>query len=171
MSNYAAIKPNSIADGPGVRVSVFLSGCHFHCPDCHNAVAWDFAYGKPFTEQTYAEVLSLLSRPYIQGLTILGGEPLAPENLQTTCWLTQACNDVWLYTGYAWEELQERIHSEPILATILSNITVLVDGLYVAAKRDITLAFRGSTNQRIIEVQPSLAEGHIVLSPLMDRKE
>lgn len=169
--NYADIKYCDVANGKGVRVSLFVSGCTHHCKGCFNEEAWDFQYGKPFTEDTIRQVMTYLDRPYIAGLSLLGGEPFERVNQQGLLPLLRQVKEkfpeknIWCYTGYdfekdilgwmdgEWEETKE----------ILSYIDILVDGEFVEAKKNPGLQFRGSSNQRIIEVQASLAEGRIVL--------
>ncbi len=159
--NYATIKPVDIANGEGVRVSLFVSGCTHHCKGCFNQVAWDFDYGQPFTSEVERDVINLCDRPYIRGLSLLGGEPLDPNNIEplfTLCRnLKQIFPDktIWLYTGYEWESIK---HLE-----ILQYIDVLVDGRFVQELRNLRLKFRGSSNQRIIDVQKSLESGMTIL--------
>lgn len=149
--NYGRIKKNDIANGPGVRVSLFVSGCRNHCPGCFNPETWDFAYGEPFTEKTEKEIISALSHPWIQGLSILGGEPMEPENQRVLLPFLKRVHalcpgkDVWLYTGCTWERVKG--------ARILRWVDVLVDGPFIESEKDITLAFRGSRNQRIIHLE------------------
>ncbi|MDD6440114.1 MAG: anaerobic ribonucleoside-triphosphate reductase activating protein [Lachnospiraceae bacterium] len=161
---YANIKGVDVADGPGVRVSLFVSGCRHHCRECFNAMAWDFQYGKPYTEETQAELLRLLSPVYIQGLTLLGGEPFEPENQRVLVKLlrkvreTYPEKDIWCYTGYTYEKdlLSDSVSSTGVKVRtevtdeMLSYIDCLVDGEFVLEKKDSTLLFRGSSNQRLI---------------------
>lgn len=158
--NYATIKEYDIANGPGVRVSLFVSGCRHHCKGCFNPETWIFDYGNPFTEETAAKIITELSAPYIQGLSLLGGEPFEPENQPVlTEFLKKvrdACpgKDIWCYTGYLYDvDLVKggRVYT-PYTDTMLSYLDVLVDGEFVEAKKDITLVFRGSSNQRIIDL-------------------
>lgn len=151
--NIAKIKPCDIANGPGVRVSVFVSGCRRHCKGCHNAEAWDFGYGEPYTEQTKEYILELLEPDYINGITILGGEPFEEENepeVAELLWdvVNKTQKSVWVYTGYTLEEVMrpERMSS------ILTAADVLVDGEYRENERDVTLKYRGSRNQRVIDM-------------------
>ncbi len=161
MSNIAGIIPVDIADGIGVRVGVFLSGCPHRCPNCFNAEAWDKDYGKPID---YAYISALLNKPYIQGVSVLGGEPLTDYNLYATKAIARlarmADKDVWVYTGYTWEELEDRNLNN---ALVLGDIDVLVDGRFVQSLADKRLAFRGSSNQRIIDVQASITTGKLTL--------
>lgn len=156
--NYAEIKPFDIADGPGVRVSLFVSGCRHHCKGCFNQMTWDFEYGQPFTQETQAQILEALKPDYIQGFTLLGGEPFEPENQAVLAGLlrkireTYPGKDIWCYTGYTYEtDLMEggKVHTA-VTDEMLSCIDLLVDGEFVEELKDITLLFRGSSNQRLI---------------------
>lgn len=170
--NYANIKTCDIANGVGVRTSLFVSGCTHHCPGCFNASAQDFQYGKPFTRETEDFLLAELGKTYIAGLTLLGGEPFEPENqrallpfvrrVRTEC----AGKTVWAFSGYTWEELTGNSHACAcceVTDALLSLVDVLVDGEFVEAQKDISLRFRGSANQRIIDVPASRRAGKIVL--------
>ena len=166
--NYATIKNCDIANGPGVRVSLFVSGCTHRCPGCFNEVAWDFNYGQPFTEETIASVLEMLRPSYIKGLTLLGGEPFEPRNQADVVKLLRRIKaelpekSIWAFSGYLFEAdmLSGRIGD---LTEYLSYLDVLVDGPFVQAKKNMNLRFRGSENQRIIDVKASLAEGRTIL--------
>ncbi len=158
--NYGNIKKYDIADGPGVRVTLFVSGCRHHCKGCFNAETWDFNYGQPYTEETEAEILEALKPDYIQGLTLLGGEPFEPENQVELVKLLRKVReiypkkDIWSYTGFIYDrDLMEggRAFTE-VTAEMLSYIDVLVDGPFIEAERDLTLVFRGSRNQRILKL-------------------
>lgn len=158
--NYGNIKECDIADGPGVRVSLFVSGCRHHCKGCFNKETWDFGYGKPYTRETEDEIIRLLAPSYIQGLTLLGGEPFEPENQKELTGLlrrvrkTYPDKDIWCYTGYLYDvDLPEggKVHTE-VTDEMLSYIDVLVDGEFIEEEKDVTLVFRGSRNQRIIEL-------------------
>ena len=158
--NYGNIKECDIADGPGVRVSLFVSGCRHHCKGCFNKETWDFDYGMPYTKETEDEIIRLLAPSYIQGLTLLGGEPFEPENQKQLAGLlkrvreTYPDKDIWCYTGYLYDvDLPEggRVHTE-VTEEMLSYIDVLVDGEFIEEEKDVTLVFRGSRNQRIIEL-------------------
>jgi len=169
--NYATIKYYDIANGPGVRTSVFVSGCRHHCPGCFNAVAWDFDYGQPFDKPTRNEVFASCQPDYIAGLSLLGGEPMEPENQRELLPFVRNFKalypnkTVWCYSGYTWEQLTGK---EPSLARceatdeLLSLLDVLVDGEFVQAKHDISLRFRGSSNQRLLDVKKTLAAGEPV---------
>lgn len=168
--NYAVIKKQDIANGPGVRVSLFVSGCRHRCPGCFNRVAWDFHYGQPFTEQTEQEILSALQPDYIQGISLLGGEPFEPENqsslLQFLIKLRSAFpqKNVWCYTGFDFEKdlLPGRVGDAKICRALLQQIDVLVDGRFIEAQKDPSLLFRGSANQRILDVPLALKFGKAV---------
>lgn len=168
MSYYATIKATDIADGHGVRVAVFLSGCPHHCPGCFNSEAWDYTYGQPFTEKTMNEIKSMLDKPYIQGVTLLGGEPLDPKNIETSAQIAAMAKsldkDVWVYTGYSFETIREcALYRNAFddfcigCTEILLNCDVMVDGRFEQDLADKRLVFRGSSNQRIIDVQATLA--------------
>ena len=167
--NYGAIKNCDIANGEGVRVSLFVSGCRNHCPGCFQPETWDFGYGQSFTTETEAELLRLLEPCYINGLTLLGGDPFEPENQCALLPFLRRIKTVlprktvWAYTGYTWEQLTSGKHrvSLPETMELLSMIDVLVDGPFIEAKKDIRLRFRGSSNQRVIEVQRSIAAGQV----------
>ena len=167
--NYGTIKNCDIANGEGVRVSLFVSGCRNHCPGCFQPKTWDFGYGQPFTAETEAELLRLLGLSYINGLTLLGGDPFEPENQRFLLPFLRKMkaalprNTVWAYTGYTWEQLTSGKHrvSLPETMELLSIIDVLVDGPFIETKKDIRLRFRGSSNQRVIDVQRSIAAGQV----------
>lgn len=168
--NYAAIKPCDIANGPGCRVSLFVSGCRRHCPGCFNQEAQDFSYGKPFTRNTFWKLISELEQNYISGLSILGGEPLEPENLMDIFSLVQEVRykipkkTIWLYTGFTLEELLQREENyRRLTQEILRHLDILVDGPFIEAQKNISLQFRGSENQRIINLRKSRAERKLVL--------
>lgn len=163
--NLSGINYESFADGEGVRVSVFVSGCHRHCPGCFNKEAQDFCFGDSLTQDVYAEIFERLNKPYISGLTMLGGEPMDEENVEGTYQIVMLAKmlgkTVWVYSGYTIEELWLRMNSR--IGDILRNTDVLVDSPFILEQRDTTLAFRGSSNQRIIDVQESLQAGEVVL--------
>ena len=168
---YAEIKRCDSANGPGVRTTLFVSGCSHHCKGCFNEVAWDFKYGEPFTEQTIQELLLMLEPPHIKGITILGGEPFEPENQPAVLKLlrqvkaTYPDKSVWVFSGYLLDRdiLSGRLGPWEITREYLSYVDVLVDGPFVLEKKNLTLRFRGSSNQRIIQVPATLAKGEIVL--------
>ncbi|MBE6642923.1 MAG: anaerobic ribonucleoside-triphosphate reductase activating protein [Clostridia bacterium] len=163
--NYGEIKNVDIANGTGVRVSIFVSGCTHHCKGCFNPETWNFDFGQPYTQQTEDELIDLLRPDYIQGLSLLGGEPFEPENQKALVALLKRVRqelpnkNIWCYTGYLFEELIGKKPSRAFTDTsleMLSLIDVLVDGEFVEEKKDISLKFRGSSNQRIIDVKESL---------------
>lgn len=167
--HYADIKKVDVANGPGVRVSLFVSGCTHHCEECFNPETWDFDYGAPFGETEIEKILTLLSPDHIRGLSLLGGEPFEPENQPAVLELVHRVRKelpqktIWCYSGYLYEELAAgKIgdHSRELL----EGLDVLVDGPFVLAKKDLGLRFRGSSNQRIIDVPASLEAGAAVLS-------
>ena len=166
--NYADIRPIDVANGPGIRVSVFVSGCTHACPECFNPEAWDFAYGRPFTQAEVEQVLQALERPYIRGLSLLGGEPFHPRNQGAVLELVRQVRerfpekDIWCYTGYLFEDLAAGQVGEHGWE-LLERLDVLVDGPFVAAQKNLGLRFRGSSNQRILEVRSSLERGEPVL--------
>lgn len=169
--NYATIKNCDIANGPGVRVSLFVSGCRHHCKGCFNAIAWDFDYGEPFTQDTIDRILNMLAPKHIKGITLLGGEPFEPENQPAIVELLRQIKakfpekSVWAFSGYLFDEdiLAGKLGPWEITQEYISYIDVLVDGRFVEEKKDLSLRFRGSSNQRIIDVRASLAAGEIVL--------
>ena len=166
--NYATIKNCDIANGPGVRVSLFVSGCTHRCPGCFNEVAWDFGYGEPFTQQTIDAILKMLKPDYIAGLTLLGGEPFEPENQPAIVELLRQVRaayprkSIWAFSGYLFDRdiLSGRLGDT---GEYLRYLDVLVDGPFVLAKKNLNLRFRGSENQRLIDVPASLKTGQIVL--------
>ena len=169
--NYAAIKWADVANGPGVRVSLFVSGCTHRCPGCFNPEAWDFAYGQPFTQTEEDRILAALAPAHIKGLSLLGGEPFEPDNQRVLLPLLRRVRGelpgktVWCYSGYTLdgELLRPSRPRCEVPDELLSLLDVLVDGEFVAAQKDLSLRFRGSSNQRIIDVPRSLAVGQIVL--------
>lgn len=169
--NYAEIKNCDIANGPGVRVSLFVSGCTHHCPGCFNEVAWDFGYGRPFTEETEEEILTMLSPAYIKGLTLLGGEPFEPENQLGLLPLLRKIKErlpgksIWAFSGYLFDRdlLPGHVGDPAVTQEILSDLDVLVDGPFLLARKNLSLRFRGSDNQRLIDVPKSLQRGEVVL--------
>ena len=175
--NYGEIKNYDIANGEGVRVSLFVSGCTHHCKNCFNPETWSFEYGKPFTKETEDYIIECLSPDYIDGLSLLGGEPFEPQNQEVLLpFLRKVKNElpnknIWCYTGYLFDSelLSESRARCEFTDEMLSLIDVLVDGEFVQALHDISLAFRGSSNQRIIDVQKSLETGEIKLHNLMSR--
>ncbi len=169
--NYAEIKPVDVANGTGVRVSLFVSGCPHHCKGCFNEETWDYEFGKPYTDDQTRYIISCLDKSYIRGFTLLGGEPFAPKNQQEVLKLLadikQALpnKDIWCYTGYDFDrDLKGDFAEENKLTqAILKLIDVLVDGPFVLSLKNPALKFRGSSNQRIIDVKSSLKNGTTVL--------
>lgn len=166
--NYAQIKRVDVANGPGVRVSLFVSGCPHHCAGCFNPETWDFTFGAKFEPQQEKEILQSLQPTHIQGLSLLGGEPFAPENQQTVLTLVRAVRrelpekDIWCYTGYLFENLRDGVVGD-CSQLLLKELDVLVDGPFILDRKNLGLRFRGSDNQRIIRVKDSLAAGQICL--------
>ena len=166
--NYATIKNCDIANGPGVRVSLFVSGCTHRCPGCFNEVAWDFAYGEPFTQEIIDGIFDMLRPAYIRGLTLLGGEPFEPQNQGAIVELLRQVKrelpekSIWAFSGYLFDRdiLSGRLGD---CSEYLSYLDVLVDGPFIEAKKNLSLRFRGSENQRLIDVPASLAAGAVVL--------
>ena len=160
--NYATIKYFDIANGEGVRTSLFVSGCRRHCPFCFNEAAWNFKAGKPFTSEVESKIIASLEAPYIDGFSILGGEPMEPENQQGLVSFVERVRErfprasgktIWCYTGDRLEDLMEGgVHYTSATDRLLACIDILVDGMFVQDLKDITLRFRGSSNQRIIDV-------------------
>ncbi len=170
--NYGEIKKNDISNGIGVRTSLFVSGCRHHCKDCFNAQTWDFGFGEAFTEQTMMEILESCEPDWINGLSLLGGEPFEPENQRVLLPFLVMFKekfpdkDIWCYSGFTFEEITGRAKSRAktdVSAEMLSLIDVLVDGRFEESKKDISLKFRGSSNQRIINIKKTLSEKRIVL--------
>lgn len=170
--NYATIKTCDIANGPGVRTSLFVSGCTHHCRNCFNEAAWDFGYGAPFVKEVRNEIFASCAADYVAGLSLLGGEPFEPENQPELLAFVRnfkalyPSKTVWCYSGYTWEQLTGAVPSRAAGETareLLALLDVLVDGEFVQAQYDISLRFRGSANQRLIDVPKSLAAGQVVL--------
>lgn len=168
--NYSDIKYCDIANGVGVRSTLFVSGCRNHCEGCFNPDTWNFAAGQLFAQEVEDALVESLAPAYVAGLTVLGGEPMEPENQEAVLALLRrvkaecAGKTIWLYTGFTWEEIMEgpsRAHTS-VAAELLALVDVLVDGRFVLAQKDISLRFRGSANQRIIDVPATLAAGQIV---------
>lgn len=161
MARFNKIRKMDISNGPGVRVSIFFQGCHFHCKGCFNSETWDFTLGNPFDEGTINKVLEVASPLYIKGLSILGGEPLYKDNLDATIGLCKAFKEkypnknIWLWTGFTWETIEDK--------RVLEYLDVLVDGQFKEDLHDPRLKWCGSSNQRVIDVSKSLKEGKIIL--------
>ncbi|MGN1234462.1 MAG: anaerobic ribonucleoside-triphosphate reductase activating protein [Christensenellaceae bacterium] len=169
--NYAKIRACDVANGEGVRTSLFVSVCRNHCKNCFNPETWDFSYGEPFTQECAEKILTYLAPDYISGFSLLGGEPFEPENQAPLAELLSRIKEaypqksVWCYTGYDLEKdlLSGRLGDRETVLKMLSRIDVLVDGRFVEELKDLNLRFRGSSNQRVIDVQRTLREGEIVL--------
>ena len=167
---YGMIKKSDVADGPGVRVSLFVSGCRHHCEGCFNAETWDFKYGDVYTAEVEEEILRAMEPSYISGFTFLGGEPMEPENRPFVFSLAKKLREkypektIWLYSGYLYDtEMLEWAKTDEIVKSLLPLIDVIVDGEFHIWEKNLGLKFRGSSNQRLIDVQKSLAEGKVVL--------
>lgn len=169
--HYATIKYCDIANGPGTRTSLFVSGCRNKCKGCFNEIAWDFSYGDVFDENTIADILQSLQSKYIAGLSLLGGEPMEPENQGPLLDLVRRVRKqfpnktIWCYTGTVYEKAlcENKSHWTEHTQELLSLLDVLVDGPFIQDKADITLRFRGSSNQRLIDMPKTLASGKVVL--------
>ena len=168
--NYANIKDFDIANGPGIRISLFVSGCTHHCKGCFNKEAWDFDYGQPFTQETIEQIIRMLKPAYVKGLTLLGGEPFEPQNQGAIVELLRRVKaeypqkSIWAFSGYLFDKdiLSGRLGDWEITKEYLSYLDVLVDGPFIEDKKDLMLRFRGSSNQRLIDVPKSLACGNVV---------
>lgn len=169
--NYAELKKNDIANGSGVRVSLFVSGCPHHCKGCFNEETWDASFGQVFDEKVVEEIITALEPAYVRGLTLLGGEPMTKENQRGLIPLLRRVKqeypdkDIWCYTGYVYDKdiLENMLPNWEETKEFLSCIDVLVDGPYVEALKDWSLKFRGSSNQRIICIPESLKQGKTIL--------
>lgn len=167
---YAQIREMDISNGEGVGVSLFVQGCRFHCKNCFNQETWDFNGGEEFTPKVFNDFLDLIHKPYITRISILGGEPLEHENLGVLYHLIKQIKfenpdkKIWIYSGYTYEELMnEHLYMNDDRQFILKNCDVLVDGRFEEDKKDLTLKFRGSSNQRVIDIQKSLQKGELIL--------
>lgn len=166
--NYSQLIACDTANGEGIRTSLFVSGCTNHCPGCFNQEAQDFSYGKPYTQDTENMLLDCVKQPYISGLSILGGDPLCQDDmgLITLNFLTHKVHSlgktVWLWTGFKWEDFNFT-NNFSLQSLLLSACDVVVDGPFIEAEKDLSLAFRGSRNQRIIDVRKTLGKGEIIL--------
>lgn len=169
--NYATIKWYDVSNGPGVRVSLYVSGCRNHCKNCFNPETWDFCYGEPFTREVEDKIINALAPEYIKGFTLLGGDPFEPENAEALVPFMERLrkkypeNSVWCFTGYDYEAdlLTGKKGDIDTNIRLLSTLDVLVDGKFVEELKDLNLLFRGSSNQRIILVRPSLEKDEVVL--------
>lgn len=181
--NYAGLVQDDLANGPGIRVSLFVSGCNRHCKNCYNQEAQAFDYGQPYTSETAKNILELVAKSHCSGLSILGGEPLDQDSnsLIGLIALAQEVHklgkNVWLWTGYTWEEVFDKIVTDPeacnmrpyLQQILLSEVDVVVDGPFIEDSKDLSLAFRGSSNQDIIDVKKTLANGYVTLAEYMIR--
>ena len=168
--NYATIKYNDIGNGPGIRTSLFVSGCTHHCKGCFNSIAWDFDYGDPFDKRVEDEIIDSLRKSHIKGITLLGGEPFEPQNQGPLVELTDRIRkelpdkDIWCFSGYTIEEMiSGKLSAYSTTMRLLKNIDVLVDGKFVEELKSSALLFRGSSNQNIIDVKKSLASNKMIL--------
>lgn len=169
--NYADIKQYDVANGPGIRISLFVSGCTHHCKECFNQETWDFNYGKPFTQETIDTIIEYMKPDFIRGLTLLGGDPFEKPNQAPLIPLLKKVRevypekDIWCYTGYDYEKdvMGNMYENWPATKELLSYIDVLVDGEFILEQKDMNLHFKGSANQRTIKVQESLKSGKIEL--------
>ncbi len=164
--NYAVIKKFDIANGPGVRVSLFVSGCRHKCKNCFNSEAWDFSYGTPFTTDTLNEIIDALDKGHIEGFSLLGGEPFEPENQPEVLKIVKTIKQklpqktIWCYTGFLYDK--QLLKDSQTALEILKHIDVLVDGKFVEELKSPDLLFRGSSNQRIINVKKSLEQNDVI---------
>lgn len=171
---YGAVKDCDIANGIGVRVSIFVSGCRNRCNGCFQPQTWDFKYGKEYTPEAEAQVLEMLKKPWIDGLTVLGGEPFEPENQPEVWGLVKRVREelpeknIWMYTGYTYEILRnpEGAQRTEYTDRILDNLDILVDGRFEESKRNLMLKFRGSENQRLINMKKTIAAGQVVIEEI-----
>lgn len=164
--NYADIKKIDIANGEGVRVSVFVSGCNHHCKGCFNQCAWDFNYGNEFTEKEQEKIIDYMNHDYIEGLSLLGGEPLDIKNQEGLLPLVKKVKEtfpdknIWCYTGYDFEkDIMKNMMENPVTKKLFKYIDIVVDGKFDESKKSLKLQFRGSSNQRILNVKESLNTG------------
>ena len=171
--NYASINEMDIANGTGLRVNLFVSGCTHHCKGCFNPEAWDFNYGKKFTEKTEQQIIEYMNFDYIKGITILGGEPMEPENQKALLPFLKKIKsifpnkDIWIYSGYTLEEMLEgKLSKTATTKEILETADILVDGEFIETKKNLKLKFRGSSNQRILDIKKSLKTKKPVLAEL-----
>lgn len=166
--NYGNIKTCDIANGEGVRTTLFVSGCSHHCPGCFQPETWDFSYGEPFTDAVAARIVESMKPHYVKGLTILGGEPMEPQNQEALAPFLALVKrmlpekTIWVYTGDTYEDLTDGARRTDSTDALLASVDVLVDGPFIEAQKDITLRFRGSANQRIIDVPATRAAGSVV---------
>ena len=175
---YATIKKYDVANGPGVRVSIFVSGCNHHCKGCFNEEAWDFNYGNPFTEETIDEIISAMAPDYIKGLSLLGGEPFELVNVKGFLPLVKKVKElypnktIWAYTGYLFDKeiLDDICKKSKEMEEFVKYLDIVVDGKFVSSLKQSNLIFKGSSNQRIIDVKETLKQGKIILDELNDKR-
>ncbi len=168
--NYGNIKYHDVADGIGIRTTLFVSGCTHRCKGCFQPETWDFNYGEPYTEEVEERILDTMKEPFVHGLTVLGGEPFEPSNQKQIVKLFRKMRErypnktIWCYSGYTWEELNgsSRARCE-VTDEMISYIDVLVDGEFVESLRNLLLKFKGSSNQRVIDVKKTLEAGKVIL--------
>ena len=176
--NYATIKECDVANGPGVRVSLFVTGCNHHCKGCFNEIAWDFNYGKEFNDETINKILKDLDKEYIEGLSLLGGEPLEYVNQKGLVKLVKRVKEkfpsktIWCYTGFDFERdvMGKMYKTWNETRELIDNIDVIVDGKFEIEKKNPSLRFRGSENQRLIDVKKSMASGQIIWADVEDEE-
>lgn len=176
--NYATIKECDVANGPGVRVSLFVSGCNHHCKGCFNSIAWDFNYGNEFTEEVMEKVLNALDREYIEGLSLLGGEPMEYVNQKGLAKLVKKAKErfpdktIWCYTGFDFEKdvMGRMYESWEETKDLVNNVDVFVDGKFEEERKNLSLKFRGSENQRIIDVKKSIKAHEVILADIEDEE-
>jgi len=176
--NYAQIRSMDISNGEGIGVSLFVQGCDFHCKNCFNSETWEFSKGQEWNDKTKNQFLKLIEPPFIQRVSILGGEPLHPKNVQNVLKIVDEIRvsyptkNIWLYTGYTWEQIMhpvitdinsEQLKMLQMRKELVNKCDVLIDGRYVDELRDVSLHWRGSSNQRVINVQETLKQNQIVL--------
>lgn len=181
--NYAQIRSMDISNGEGIGVSLFVQGCDFHCKNCFNSETWEFSKGQEWNDKTKNQFLKLIETPFIQRVSILGGEPLHPKNVQNVLKIVDEIRvsyptkNIWLYTGYTWEEIwiKDNIKTDDkiqdmrekaiknLRRQVVRMCDVLIDGRYIDELRDVSLHWRGSSNQRVINVQETLKQKQIVL--------
>lgn len=176
--NYAQIRSMDISNGEGIGVSLFVQGCDFHCKNCFNSETWEFSKGQEWNDKTKNQFLKLIETPFIQRVSILGGEPLHPKNVQNVLKIVDEIRvsyptkNIWLYTGYTWEQIMhpvitdinsEQLKMLQMRKELVNKCDVLIDGRYIDELRDVSLHWRGSSNQRVINVQETLKQNQIVL--------
>lgn len=161
--NYTLIRSIDIANGEGIGTALFVSGCPFHCEGCFNPETWDYGYGKEFTQKTLISLIEATDKPYINRISILGGEPLAPVNLETVSLIIESLKKrfpekrIWIYSGYTYESLNKN------QLRVISKADILVDGQFIKEKKNLNLKFRGSSNQRIIDIQQTIKGSRLTL--------